>query len=76
MSSAVWPVLDATYTVLSRTLRAHHPRDSVILRPNGLSLPVEFDANRYLALHKDVAATGHGHDPVHHYLFFGHKADA
>ena len=48
-----WPVLDATYTVLSRTLRAHHPRDSVILRPNGLSLPVEFDANRYLALHKE-----------------------
>jgi SAM-dependent methyltransferase len=36
-----------------------------------VELPIEFDANRYLAIHKDVADAGI--DPVQHYLTWGYK---
>jgi hypothetical protein len=38
---------------------------------DGPTLPIEFDVNRYLAIHRDVAESGM--DPVHHYLAYGRK---
>jgi SAM-dependent methyltransferase len=49
-------------------LKGQHDQDIVILRPN---LPIEFDASRYLAIHRDVADSGM--NPVHHYLEYGRK---
>jgi SAM-dependent methyltransferase len=55
------------------TLKGQHYQDIVILRRtvDGPSPPIEFDANRYLAIHKDVAAAGIS--PEQHYLLHGHK---
>jgi len=36
-----------------------------------VQLPIDFEANIYLELHKDVADAGV--DPIHHYLIQGHK---
>jgi SAM-dependent methyltransferase len=52
-------------------LKGQHYQDIVILRPAGPSLPIEFDAQIYLAIHKDVADAGV--DAVQHYLLYGHK---
>jgi SAM-dependent methyltransferase len=51
-------------------LKGQHGQDVVILR-RPIELPVEFDASRYLAIHKDVADAGV--DPVRHYLTHGYK---
>jgi SAM-dependent methyltransferase len=56
---------------LPNALKGQHYQDIVILRPKGPSLPSEFDANMYLAIHKDIADAGV--DPVQHYLLYGHK---
>jgi SAM-dependent methyltransferase len=53
-----WPV---------NSLKGQHYQDIVILRR---ALPIEFDAKRYLEIHKDVAAAGV--DPVQHYLMHGY----
>ena len=50
------------------SLKGQHDQDIVVLRPD---LPIEFDANRYLSIHKDVADAGM--NPVHHYLTYGRK---
>jgi hypothetical protein len=54
-------------------IKGQHYQDIVILRRtvDGPSPPIEFDANRYLAIHKDVAAAGIS--PEQHYLLHGHK---
>jgi len=52
------------------TLKGQHYQDIVILR-RPLELPIEFDANIYLAIHKDVADAGV--DPVQHYLTHGYR---
>lgn len=49
-------------------LKGSHYQDIVILRR---PLPIDFDANIYLEIHKDVAAAGI--DPVVHYLLHGRK---
>jgi cyclopropane fatty-acyl-phospholipid synthase-like methyltransferase len=50
------------------SLKGQHDQDIVILRPN---LPIEFNANTYLEVHKDVADAGM--DPVRHYVAYGRK---
>jgi SAM-dependent methyltransferase len=49
-------------------LKGQHGQDIVILRR---ALPIEFDAKRYLEIHKDVADSGM--DAVLHYLMYGCK---
>jgi SAM-dependent methyltransferase len=51
-------------------LKAQNGQDIVILR-RPVELPIEFDANRYLAINKDVADAGV--DPVKHYLALGYR---
>lgn len=51
-------------------LKAQYGQDVVILR-RPVELPTEFDANRYLAINKDVADAGV--DPVKHYLALGYR---
>jgi SAM-dependent methyltransferase len=54
-------------------VKGQHSQDIVILRRrlDRPSPPIEFDASRYLALHKDVAEAGA--NPEQHYLYHGHK---
>jgi hypothetical protein len=54
------------------SLKGQHGQDIVILRRvDAPSLPIEFDAEIYLSIHKDVADAGV--DPVQHYLACGRK---
>jgi SAM-dependent methyltransferase len=55
------------------TVRGQHYQDIVLLRrsPDLPSPPIEFDAVRYLTLHKDVAEAGA--NPEEHYLYHGYK---
>ena len=55
-------------TYLEREWDNHHDVLFVKKRP---FLPIEIDAKRYLAIHKDVADAGV--DPMQHYLMFGRK---
>jgi SAM-dependent methyltransferase len=54
----------------ANVLKGQHYQDIVILR-RPVELPIEFDANVYLALNKDVADAGV--DPVQHYLTYGYR---
>jgi SAM-dependent methyltransferase len=56
---------------LERGIRAEFNEVIVMEKPAPTELPTDFDANRYLALHKDVAEAEV--DPVHHYLTYGYK---
>ena len=51
-------------------LKAQNGQDIVILR-RPVESPIEFDADRYLAINKDVADAGV--DPVKHYLALGYR---
>jgi SAM-dependent methyltransferase len=56
---------------LERGIRAEFNEVIVMEKPALAELPNEFDANLYLAIHKDVADAGL--DPVRHYLTYGYK---